>query len=323
MNQRAKESVAIPTMTFLGVDRPAAIKDTLLLGMTDRSYLPKAEDPRSDWVASVAAPSFRLLARQGIRVENFCTIGTGTGLDALAAIEIFRPAKVGITDIHADVIEQAQHNILENTLPDYPLHLLAGTGDLLSPMTRSDVSFDLIYENLPNIPADEELRLEEGQNSSTFIASREEALPAFVSQYLISLHYLAIEQAYPLLNHGGRVLSSIGARIPLDIILKLSRSLGYDSSLLLYTWKVQSEPEDVIGGYAAWEKQGLGPFRFYPVKALHNAFGPRAYVDGTDDAREIDHYLSYYELSAVEAYEALRAGQSIGHTVAMLESVKP
>ena len=85
------------------------------ISLTDHPYLPKAIDLRSDWVASVAAPSFLALAQVGVTAPNFCTVGTGTGLDGLAAIEILKAQHLCITDVHNDVVERARANILENT----------------------------------------------------------------------------------------------------------------------------------------------------------------------------------------------------------------
>jgi methylase of polypeptide subunit release factors len=38
-------------------------------------------------------------------------IGTGAGLDALAAIEVLAPAQVLVTDLHYDVVAAAVRNI--------------------------------------------------------------------------------------------------------------------------------------------------------------------------------------------------------------------
>jgi hypothetical protein len=34
---------------------------------------------------------------------------------------------------------------------------------------------------------------------------------------------------------------------------------GYSTKILTYTWKIQSEPEEVIGGYKKNQEDGLGP----------------------------------------------------------------
>ncbi|ABE41412.1 hypothetical protein [Rhodopseudomonas pseudopalustris] len=313
--------VTIDAAAFFGLEGVTRVRQQARLGLTEQSYLPKASDPHSDWVARVAAPAFRALAEMGVKVEDFCTIGTGAGLDALAAIEILRVRNVFVTDLHEDVVQQARQNILMNVLPPQPA-VFAGVGDLLDPLKETRSALDLIYENLPNIPLGSDDDLAEGQASSTFIADRKEGLPDFVRQHLIALHYLALRQAYPMLRPGGRVLSSIGGRIPVEVILRLGRETGYASHILVLAWKIQSEPEDVIGGYARWEREGLGPFRFYPRAVLERTLSPMSAVAAAAQAIEIERALQPDALSAEQALQAHLDGVEIGHTVFVLESQK-
>lgn len=193
---------------------------------------------------------------------------------------------------------------------------------MLTPIKSENSKLDLIYENLPNIPIGDSESISNGQNSSTFILSREEHIPDFISRNLITLHYLALKQAHPLLRDGGHVLSSIGGRIPLEAILNLGSATGYASEIITFTWKRQSEPEEVIGGYAQWGEQGFGPFRFYPAHILAETFESIAHVAAGAQAIEIEQALSQHEMTAGAALTALSSGMMIGHTVAMLHSVK-
>lgn len=314
--------IIISPTAFFELPTVQRIRSSLEIGLTDRSYLPKSDDLRSDWVASVATPAFKALAQTGAFAQRFCTIGTGVGLDALAAIEILRSETVAFTDLHEDVVDRARQNILDNLRPDVRIELISGAGDLLAPLAGADRTFDVIYENLPNIPLSEVGDLRDGQTSSTFIAKRSEHIPTFAEQYLISLHHVALEQAWPMLRRGGRVLSSIGGRVPLRQILKLAEQTNYSGNILTYMWKRQSEPEEVIGGYAAWESQGLGPFHFYPVAVLEETFEGMSVHAAGAQALAIEAALSSHEITASEALMQLRAGLDIGHTVAILESVK-
>lgn len=60
-------------------------------------------------------PAFLALAQTGIEAQDFCSVGTGAGLDALAAIEILNAKNIVITDLHDDVVSLAHENILSNT----------------------------------------------------------------------------------------------------------------------------------------------------------------------------------------------------------------
>ena len=327
----AFRQIGLDTAAFFQLESTSRIRRNATIKMSGRSYLPKLDDLKSDWVASVVAPAFLALAQTGVQARNFCTIGTGTGLDALAAIEILRAENVIITDLHDDVVSLAQQNIVSNTLGRHKLNVCARVGDLLDPLQDEPICLDLLYENLPNFPISDEARLAgklaDGQSSSTFMAAREGEIPEFISRSLITLHHLALKQARPLLKTGGRLLSSIGGRIPLENILRLGLESGYSSEILTFTWKRQSEAEEVIGGYAHWEEQrGLGPFRFYPVQALAEIFGSMTAVAAGNQAMKIEQELSRYEMSACAALSALHSQMPspipIGHTVAVLNSVK-
>ncbi|MEU8689722.1 class I SAM-dependent methyltransferase [Streptomyces sp. NPDC048665] len=306
---------------FFQVGETKRIRSSIGLRLSDHSYLPKADEPRADWVASVAVPAFKTLARMGVLAPAFCTIGTGAGLDALAAVEILHARTVGFTDLHEDVLAHARENIRSNLLDD-DVQLVGGAGDILAPMAGRLSQVDVVYENLPNIPMADSGDLAAGQTSSTFITERSEEIPGFAEKNLVTLHYLALQQAHPFLRVGGHVLSSIGARVPLSEILALSGAAGYNGSILTYTWKVQSEPRDVVGGYAQWEREGLGPFHFYPVNILRDAFEGLSVAAAGAQALRLEKRLSPFEISAADALALVERGERVGHTVAVLDSVK-
>lgn len=318
----AAEDIHLDMAHFFNLRHTSRIRRAATIGLAAHSYVPKVDDPRSDWVASVAVPAFVALAQTGVQVQRFGTIGTGAGLDALAAIEILGASQVFVTDLHEDVVELARQNITANTLATHALTVYAAAGDLLEPLRAQAARLELLYENLPNIPLRTADDLAQGTTSSTFIADREEACPEFVRRYLITLHYLALLQAQPLLQAGGRVLSSIGGRIPLSIILQLGQACGYDSEILILTWKQQSEPEEVLEGYAQWAAQSYGPFHFYPVAVLAETFGSMAAVAAGAQALEVEQALRPHAMGAQEALAAWHEGVAIGHTVAVLESIK-
>jgi hypothetical protein len=318
----ATGTVRISPKDFFGLSSVDRVTTSITLGLSHRSYPPKASDPRSDWVASVAVPAFKAVAQSGTRIGRFCTIGTGSGLDALAAIELLDPPLVAITDLHEDVVRQAEYNVRQNLQSDDAFHLVAGVGDLLTPLVGKQLRFDLIYENLPNIPVGPTIDIGEGQASSTFVENRTEKIPAFAERYLVALHYLALRQSYPMLAPGGRVLSAVGGRIPLRHILQLAESTSYSGKILTYAWKKQSEAEEVVAGYAEWEKVGLGPFHFYPADVLEQGFSDiSAHVAG-ERALAIEAALKSHEITATASLKFMQDGGVLGHTVAVLESTR-
>jgi hypothetical protein len=84
------------------------------------------------------------------------------------------------------------------------------------------------------------------------------------------LHYICLLQArsFNLLSKGGVVLSSIGSRIPFDTIVYLAEAAGFSGRIISLSWKMQSEPDEVIKGYAEAEEKGLGPVRSHPTRLI-------------------------------------------------------
>jgi hypothetical protein len=113
---------------------------------------------------------------------------------------------------------------------------------------------------LPNIPlSDDSLSLQSGQTSSTYVGDRvADNIPTWISAALLELHFVCLVQAksFGLISSRGAILSSIGGRVGLDEILALADAAGYDGRILSLSWKEQSEPESVIGGYAENECTG-------------------------------------------------------------------
>lgn len=296
------------------------IKDYISIEVADHAYLPKTEDIKSDWVAYIAAPAFKLIREKlGHDIDSFVSIGTGSGIDVLAGIELLGAKRVGFTDLQRSVVAAAAQNV-RNNLKSNDIEFEFGDGDLLQPLKNGKRNYDVIYENLPNVPLANNTKIEDKRNSGHYLEKREEAIPEFVHEQMLDLHYLALKQARDYLTENGAVYSTLGGRVPLSAFIKLGELAGLHSEIFTYSWKVQAEPEDVISGYAAQEKAGLGPFRFYRAEDLQKAFANVSVKDSGSRAFEIEKSLNSVKLSATAAYEAFKKGEVIGHTVAVLKS---
>ena len=297
------------------------IKDYLSIEVADHAYLPKTEDIKSDWVAYIAAPAFKLIREKlGHDIDSFVSIGTGSGIDVLAGIELLGAKRVGFTDLQRSVVAAAAQNVRSNIKETSKIEFEFGNGDLLQPLKNGKRNYDVIYENLPNVPLANNTKIEDKRNSGHYLEKREEAIPEFVHEQMLDLHYLALKQARDYLAENGAVYSTLGGRVPLSAFIKLGELAGFHSEIFTYSWKVQAEPEDVISGYATQEKAGLGPFRFYRAEDLQKAFANVSVKDSGNRAFEIEKALESARLSATAAYEAFKKGEVIGHTVAMLKS---
>lgn len=314
-------SIIVDVNKYLALnDATKHIKDYLSIEVADHAYLPKTEDIKSDWVAYIAAPAFKLIREKlGHDIESFVSIGTGSGIDVLTGIELLGAKRVGFTDLQRSVVAAAAQNV-RNNLKINNIEFEFGDGDLLQPLQNGKRNYDVIYENLPNVPLANNTKIEDKRNSGHYLEKRIEPIPEFVHEQMLDLHYLALKQARDYLSKNGAVYSTLGGRVPLSAFIKLGELAGLHSEIFTYSWKVQAEPEDVISGYAAQEKAGLGPFRFYRADDLQKAFANVSVKDSGSRAFEIEESLDSAKLSATAAYEAFKKGEVIGHTVAVLKS---
>ena len=315
-------SISVNVKKYLSLnDAPKHVQDYLSVAVTDHAYLPKTEDITSDWVAYIAAPAFKLIRENlGHDVEAFASIGTGSGIDVLTGTELLGAKRVGFTDLQKSVVNAAAENIKKNLKDADSIELEFGAGDLLQPLQNGNRRYDVIYENLPNVPLTDNTKIEDKRNSGHYLEKRVEVIPEFVHEQMLDLHYLALKQARDYLANKGAVYSTLGGRVPLSAFIKLGELAGLSSEIFTYSWKVQAEPEDVISGYAAQEKAGLGPFRFYRAADLQKAFASISVKESGKNAFEIEKSLESSKLTAKDAYEAFQKGEVIGHTVAVLKS---
>lgn len=313
-------TVSIDAARYFGLAAPSRVRDDLAIEVTPKSFPPYLDDLAADWVASVALPAFKLVKQRRGETRGFCSIGTGTGLDALGAIEVFAPELVGVTDVHDEIVSSARANILGNLRDPEGVRLLSGVGDLLSPLADVAPLFDVIYENLPNVPTNASVALAGERASSSFFGPRPEDVPAEVQAALLTLHYLALVQAKGYLAPGGAVLSMLGARVPLQSFLDMSALAGYRPSFLTYGWKIQAEAVEMLNGHAEWQRRGMGPFHFYRIEDLEKAFAGLTPEAAAPRALEIEAALAPRALDADAALALHRAGTRIGHTYAVLHS---
>ncbi|MDR0996206.1 MAG: hypothetical protein LBL69_00915 [Zoogloeaceae bacterium] len=326
MTTQPNSLATIPSADYLGLPATRRLKPTLEIEVAPRAYLPRLTDLQSDWVATIAVPAFKaIVAREGEQAA-FCSIGTGVGLDALAAAEILNAQKIGITDVFSEVVVAAAQNIRQNLLAPESVGILAGHGDLLEPLKSTDGShprFDLIYENLPNIPLAEDADLTVARTSGSFLPPRKEPVPELLRRNLLALHYVALLQAKDFLTPGGSVLSMLGARVPLSVLLSLGQAAGLQAEIFAYAWKVQAEAEDVLRGHLAQQQAGFGPYHFYRAERLARAFEGVDFAESGAQALELEASLAADELDPQSALERWEKGERIGHTVAVLRSRLP
>lgn len=283
--------------------------------LTEQTY-PLSEFPERSWV-SIAFKAFLRLANK-IKVQNLLIVGTGNGLDALGAIEIFDLDSITVTDLLEESLSVARENIFANLKDNTQIKTDFYAGDLLSSVPPKK-AFCLIYENLPNIPAPKDMNLKAGINSASFFDAEQHKVPKLFDTYLLALHYLCLKQTHSRVKKGGGILTSIGGRIPLDIVFQLHRTCGYSPELIVFDLKIQSEPDEIIPGYCKAEEQNGIKFRFYAPEALKIVAAAQMQgLEGKELADAVEEDLNRYAMSAHEALNWYHQGKEVAHAVYMV-----
>jgi methylase of polypeptide subunit release factors len=284
---------------------------------------------RNDWTAFAFRAFLRLVKDFRLKVDSFCTIGTGVGLDVLLAIETFSPRAVFMTDLTTPVAQIAKRNVFNN-LRKPLLYERRRDGSGITEIgcrlfedkeVFAGAKFDLIYENLPVLPLYTLDRRGEPYQSASFASVDDYPSPpqSYVEDLLFT-HYEFLVQAKRFLNPAGAVLCNIGARIQKDKILEMFDYLGYDTQVVVYDLKRQTEADSNLPAYKKCsDKTGVN-FYFYSYDVI-KAFCHLPDYDvlgGLADSwsrRDIQKMLGEHKLSISEALERQNQNLPVAHEV--------
>jgi hypothetical protein len=291
------------------------VRRPIRLRLTAHSY-PLEPSPEQSWLP-IAFRAFSRLAER-IRVRDLLILGTGNGLDALGAIEIFDLHSIAVTDLTSASLAVARENVLAHLENGAGLELGFHAGDLLSCLP-AESRFCLVYENLPNLPATAEVELDLGTIGGRFFDATGLEVPHPFEEYLLGLHYRCLREAQDHVRDGGGVLTAIGGRIPDAVAFGLHRACGYVPELLAYDVKLQVEPDLVLPGYRRAEERSGVEFRFYAAEAAGVVRQARlSGLDGQELADAVAGDLSLLQVSAREAEALSRRGERVAHSVLMI-----
>jgi hypothetical protein len=296
------------------------VRRPVRLGLSDPAY------PLEPWAEEAwLAVAFRAFARlaAGRPVRDVLIVGSGNGLDALGAIEIFDLRSLTVTELYEQGLAVARENILAHVASEDAPELRFCAGDLLS-CVPAEASFDLVYENLPNIPATPDVELELGANSGRFFRAGDADVPEPFVDYLLVLHYQCLRQAWPQVRPGGGVLTAIGGRMPDDVVLELHRLCGYEPEVVAFDVKLQGEPQLVLPGYSRAETERGVAFTFYAAEAVETvASHRRAGLEGAELASAVAGALPGLSMTASEAERRSGRGEQVAHSVLMVFGRRP
>jgi len=314
----------INTSEYLNIkSKPVHIKEQLKIKIVDNSFLPGAKD--DDWFAHSALPALKLIEKERPgEIKSFLSIGSGPGLDVLASAEVFGSKKLALTDLQESVVKSGVQNIKSNLLEPEKIEVKGYSGDLFEPLRSKENEnqrFDLIYENLPNVPLPEDEDINKSRSSTAFLEKRSEKIPGEVKDALLDLHYLAIQQVHEFLNKNGALISLISGVIPIDTVKSIEKYIdGVKIDVLYYNWNIQTSFYSVINTYAKQEEQGYGPFIFYRENDLKKAFEGVSDEESGKKALDIEKSLKDKRLTATEALKLLNQGENVGYTIAILKT---
>ncbi len=294
----------------------------------------KDENPsfyRDDWAMLALRGFIMLRPFPPARIRSFLNIGTGSALDTLGAIEVFDLSQVLMTELLLGSVEKARLNVIRNLQKrkSGSLEVSAVLADALKPDGLRQVNerrFDLIYENLPNLPGElNDLTVYKTQpDAASFTNASFDKVPDVYRMHLLGSHYLALRNLKPFLKGGGGIMCNIGGRVPYELIVRMCGDLKYRASRLVYELKMQSEADWNLRAYAKWEEMHSEiEFSFYRCRIRNSEemlnFNRSKYhrVSGYADApEEFDRLISKGRLSAKEALKLFEKSQeSIAHTV--------
>ena len=282
--------------------------------------------PEDNWVYAALLGLKELNRRlevEGRACRHFITVGTGPGIDAIGAYHIFHPDFIRVTDINERAAQIALENLRANLPKDSHVVSACSAGNLLevdlkdwdTPTQTPPV--DVIYANLPNIPAkDVDIK---SSKAATYIDEKLlQGCPENLDRYLLALQYKFLQQAHKVLSQGGSAVIALGARVPYLAIHKLFAAAHLRFEELFATLKVQTQPEDVIPGYANAENERAVTFTFYDYDQVLASGLLNAPMTG----EQMQQQLQPYALSSQQALVARQQGKRIGHIVSILRGIK-
>lgn len=316
----------INTSEYLNINsKPVHIKEQLDIKIIDNSFLPGKKD--DDWFAHSTLPALKIIEKERPgEVKSFLSIGSGPGLDVLASAEIFGSSKLTLTDLRESVVKSGVQNIKSNLLEPEKVEVNGYYGDLYEPLRKNgnadgNPRFDLIYENLPNVPIPDDEDINKSRRSTRYTEKRTEKIPDEVKAAQLDLHYLAIKQVPEFLEKNGSLISLISGVIPIDAITSIEKYIeGIKIEVLFYNWNIQTSFYSIVNSYAKQEELGYGPFIFYRENDLKKAFEGISDEESGKKAREIEKSLEDKRLTATDALKLLNQGETIGYTIAILKT---
>jgi hypothetical protein len=292
---------------------------------------PYKERVEDNWAYYSAFGFKELKARlmtEGKTIQHLGIVGIGSGVEGILAAQVFSPElrELVISDVDNEVLQGAVQNI-KSAAQGIPMQVTPVRGSFAEPMMELPSKVDILFGNIPNLPATGNEDLSLGPEKGTFLAESLYAgyqPPQKYIQWALGAQYAYIQSSRKALVPGGSVVTELGGRVPLPIIKDLFTENGFNIQEVLVGFKEQTEALMDFGGYYRFEKEYGVEFDFYLYKeslALMQERGLSNPVRGLG-GEEFKLLLSPYKVTAGQAIELYNRGIAVGHMVHIFRGIK-
>lgn len=278
------------------------------------TYIPN-KDYKNDWLYFMLLGAMALKRKRKNQINNLLSIGSGNGIDLIGLNKIFHANNIWGTDINTEVLDLIRDNIFKYVVPETNVKVIKS--DIFDNNAFKDQQFDLIYENLPNIPINLiDKKLMSGINSSSYISTTS-VNNNYFSRYLLDLHYRFLEQCSEYMSNRSAAICNIGIRFPLSVYQRLFDHFSYNHEVLVAGLKIQTEALDVIKGYQhAGDQFKNSSFYYYSVDGTpSNLLNTRLILPSNEELSNFLSKVRPFRISMAEARTATKKGQRVAHLV--------
>ncbi len=284
-------------------------------------------NPKDDWLyLGLLAIKHELETK---KISSFAVVGSGNGIDVVAALHVSRNLKkIIVTDILPDILPLIKSDI-ENNADVAGVNIEYVAGRDAEPL-RSKV--DLIYGNLPLIMVADENRFDSNRATTTITeASSYMHLSKGENDELRRWSLLSqlgfLLSAKEKLNPSGTIITLIGGRIPYPIISECFERAGLKFKELFCAFKRQSDPE-FLKDYSEYEKREDVEFCFYDYEKAAAILKSQLSVEVPDiikgkTGEELKTMLKAAQINAVQAYDLAMQNKFVGHLAHAFEATLP
>ncbi len=286
-------------------------------------------EPKDDWLY-VGLLSIRDVAKRKMDVASMACIGSGNGIETIAALKVF-PAlrEIIVTDIVEDILELIRRNIEENMPAEsrrVAISYVAGRDcePVLKPV-------DLIYGNLPLIMVEDDGSLGTNRATTTLTDAGnymplQEGKDDFLYTYSLLSQLGFLLSAKAKLRDGGSIITLIGGRVPYEAIDQTFKRAGLAYKELYCAFKRQSDSE-FLKEYADYETKHKAEFLFFDYAKAAAILKKQLKVEAPDviqgyNGHQLKEMLAGVSLNANEAYNLAKQQQPIGHIAFAFEATK-